>query len=411
MGITPVLDAMAKRGMLLRNAFTCQPVCGPARASLQTGLYAAATGCFRNSIPLPPGSPTIARYLGAVGYDTGYIGKWHLGGGRGPVAAEYRGGYGFWRGSEVLEHTSHPYDGCLFDENNRSVRLRGYRVDAMTDIVLDFIRRGRDDKPFFLMASYLEPHFQNDMNHFVAPDGYAERYRDCYIPPDLAASGAGDWREELPGYYGCCKSLDENLGRVLEELDRCGKRDNTVVVFISDHGCHFRTRNAEYKRSCHESSIRIPLVIDGPGFTGAGERAELASLVDVPTTLLAAAGAPMPPHVHGRDLHDLTSASARAAWQNEVFVQISESHTGRAIRTDRWKYSVRAARPTSPEPPATDVYIEDFLYDLQADPHELTNLIGDARHAATAEHLRRRLLERIRAADERAPVIMSAARA
>jgi arylsulfatase A-like enzyme len=411
MGLTPNLDAMAATGTRVENAFTCQPVCAPARASLQTGLYATAAGVWRNGInPLPQDRRTLAHYFSEAGYDTAYIGKWHLAvGAEGPVTREFRGGYDFWRASNALEFTSHPNDGILFDNDNKPIRLHGYRVDAMTDIALDYLRRPHQ-KPFLLFLSYLEPHFQNDMARFVAPDGYAERYRNGYIPPDLArdTSAQADWKQELPDYYGCCKSLDENLGRVRAELLRLGLAENTIVVFTSDHGCHFRTRNDEYKRSCHESSVRIPLVWSGPGFAGGKTLKELVSLVDVPTTLMSACGIPIPPGLHGRDMTKLLSRDGAAGWRRDVFIQISESHVARALRTSRWKYSAQAPDADGLKDPAGQVYLDEALYDLEADPYEQVNLIGQPRYADILVQLRRRLIELIVEAGEERPVVLPA---
>ncbi len=308
-----------------------------------------------------------------------------------------RAGYRHWIASNVLEFTSHPNDGVIYDADNKPLRMNGYRVDCMTDFAIDFLSQPRQ-APFFLCLSYLEPHFQNDMQRFVAPDGYAQRYRDPYVPPDLAGHG-GDWPQELPDYYGMCASLDENLGRLLGELARLGQLENTIICFVTDHGCHFRTRNGEYKRSCHESSIHIPLVLAGPGLAGGARIPQLVSLVDLPPTLLAAAGLRSPTPMHGRDMMPLVRGQA-GDWQNEVFIQISESQTGRALRTDRWKYSAIAPKDHGGPPGGSDVYVDDFLYDLAADPWEQNNLIGRPEHEETLKLLRARLIARMLAAGE-----------
>ena len=165
-------------------------------------------------------------------------------------------------------------------------------------------------------------------------------YANAHVPVDLRSS-PGDWGLELADYYGLCAKLDENLGEILAALDAGGLRDDTIVLFTSDHGCHFRTRNSEYKRSCHESSIRIPMVCRGPGFDRRAVVRELVSLVDAPATLLDAAGLAVPADMHGRSALPLLDGAA-ADWPEEVFMQISEAEVGRAIRTDRWKYSVYA---------------------------------------------------------------------
>ncbi len=403
MNLTPNLDALARRGAQFEHAFTCQPVCGPARASLQTGLYATAAGVWHNDMLLAENLPTLADGFNAGGYDTGYIGKWHLfNNAAGPVPKQHRGRYRHWVASNVLEFTSHPNDGVIYDADNRPIRMNGYRVDRMTDLAIDFISQPRQG-PFFLCLSYLEPHFQNDMQRFVAPDGYAARYQNPYVPLDLAGH-EGDWPRELPDYYGMCASLDENLGRLLGELSRRGQLENTIVCFVTDHGCHFRTRNDEYKRSCHESSIHIPLVLAGPGLAGGKKIPQLVSLVDLPPTLLSAAGLPLPGPMHGRDLMPLVNGQAKD-WLNEVFIQISESQVGRAIRTDRWKYSALAPGRRGWQDGGSDLYVDDFLYDLAADPWEQTNLIASPQHHEILAHLRQRLIARMVAAGESAPKI------
>ncbi|MCC7359722.1 MAG: sulfatase-like hydrolase/transferase, partial [Anaerolineales bacterium] len=127
---TPNLDRMALRGTHLHNSFTCQPVCGPSRACLQTGLDATATGCYRNGIPLAPNFRTLAHYFSAAGYDTGYIGKWHLADGIQPVPVAQQGGYEYWLAANILEAVSYPYDTLLFDNHGCPVALPGYRVDG-----------------------------------------------------------------------------------------------------------------------------------------------------------------------------------------------------------------------------------------------------------------------------------------
>lgn len=403
LGLTPNLDAMARRGTLFQHAFTCQPVCGPARASLQTGMYAEATGCFKNSVPLPRNLPTVAQSFNDAGYMTGYIGKWHLAGGSNAVVKANRAGYQHWLASDILEFTSHPMDGVMYDTENRPVRLRGYRADAMTSHVLDFLRGRRGQaQPFFLFVSYIEPHHQNDMRHFVAPDGYAERYKDYPIPGDLVGL-EGDWKQELPDYYGMIAKLDECLGRTLAELEKLGLAEDTIVLFTSDHGCHFRTRNSEYKRSCHEACIRIPFVMDGPGFRGHDVR-ELVSLINVPPTLLDACGLPVPPTMHGQSLAPLVAGQAKD-WRNEVFLQISESQVGRAIRTERWKYCADAPDKKGNQDPRSDAYVDQYLYDLPADPHERNNLIDHAGYEQVLRDLRERLKQRMVEAGENAPEI------
>lgn len=410
LGLTPNLDRMAVSGTHLGRHFTCQPVCGPARSCLQTGRHATASGCHRNGIPLPASPDNLGECFRRGGYRTAYIGKWHLGPeveGRGVVPDTHRGGYDYWLAANALEATSDAYQTRVWNAANEPVDLPGYRVDALTDAAIRYLDEQRED-PFFLFLSYLEPHHQNHLDDYPAPHGYRECYTGRWTPPDLQALG-GSSAQHLGGYWGMVKRLDEALGRLLDALRSLKQLENTVVLFTSDHGCHFKTRNSEYKRSCHESSIRIPGVIAGPGFDGGGEIRHLTSLIDLPPTLLETAGLPVPGSYHGRSLVPLVQKKT-VDWPDDVFVQISEAECGRAVRTSRWKYAVRAPR----EKDGWDMRAwhgemeEVCLYDLQCDPYELTNLVHSEAHLPVRERMRQRLLQRMEAAGEELPRIIPA---
>ncbi|WP_158735784.1 sulfatase-like hydrolase/transferase [Alteribacillus sp. YIM 98480] len=402
--LTPHFDQMAKTGTDVHSSFTCQPVCGPARSSMQTGLYATSTGCYRNEIPLSEQTNTLAHYFKDAGYKTAYIGKWHLAE-RDPVPEGQRGGYDYWLGSNTLEFTSDAYDTVLYDNDCQSVKLPGYRVDALTDEAIRYIDRNQDD-PFFMFLSFLEPHHQNHSENYPPPNVYKYRYMNEWIPSDLAALG-GVTHHHISGYYGMVKRLDEALGRLMDALKSLQMDENTIVLFTSDHGNHFKTRNGEYKRSCHESSIRVPTAFIGPGFVGGGQIQELVSLIDLPPTLLDAAGIKVPNTMQGRSILPLLNGR-KEEWPQEVFIQISESQVSRAIRTKRWKYAVTAPDKDGWRDACSDHYVEEFLYDLEADPYELENLIGYESHLEVSNELRECLKQRIVEAGEPEPVIQTA---
>lgn len=404
MGLTPNFDRLAQEGTHLYHTFTCQPVCGPARSCLQTGQYATTSGCYLNGIPLPQDAKTLAHHFKASGYDTGYIGKWHLSGHE-PVPAEERGGYDYWLASNILEFSSDAYDTVLYDEDCKPVKLPGYRVDAQTDAAIRYID-SHQSSPFYLFLSYLEPHHQNHTDNYPAPDGYEGRYIDGWTPPDLKSLG-GTAPQHLPGYYGMVKRLDEALGRLMDTLKSLNMLDNTIILFTSDHGNHFKTRNGEYKRSAHDGSIRVPTALYGPGFMQGGQVRQLVSLLDLPPTLLDAAGIPVPPEMQGRSVLPLARKET-AEWPEEIFLQISESQVGRALRTERWKYAVTAPDKDGWKDAGSDTYREDLLYDLHADPYELTNLAGVDSFRGVADELKERLIRRMTEAGEQAPAIESA---
>ena len=414
--VTPNLDQMAKEGVLFENAFTCQPVCGPARACIQTGKWATEVQCHINHTMLPIDEPTIAKYLSSEGYEVGYIGKWHLAsfgkiGGPDdfrtkPVPPERRGGYkDFWLASDTLESTSHSYDGHMFDQdgNKRCFQEGRFRVDAQTDWALEYLESRDGEKPFFLFLSYIEPHHQNDHNCYEGPHGSKEKFKDFVVPGDLEGT-EGDWAKEYPDYLGCCNSLDENLGRIRTKLAELGIEDDTLIIYTSDHGSHFNTRTNEYKRACHDGCIKIPMVAYGPGFKSGTKIDKIVSLIDTPATVMEAAGLDIPDSFRGKPLQEAVNDSSN--WPKEAFLQISESQVGRAIRTKKWTYSVRA--PGEEDwytEPGSEIYIEDFLYDNENDPHQRNNLVADPEFCEIRKELAKRLKRRMIEANEKEPEI------
>ena len=418
--ITPNLDALAREGVKFDNAFTPQPVCGPCRAMFQTGRWPTEMGCFRNDTMLPSGVKTLADYLEEAGYETAYVGKWHLASdsARGidhtaaAVPRALRGGYtGFWRTADVLEFTSHGYDGFVFDEDGKRVEFQGYRADRINDMALEFLDGYAGEKPFFLTISQIEPHHQNDRGHYEGPKGSKERFKNFVLPGDLAAL-KGNAAEEYPDYLGQCASLDENLGRLMDKLRERGLYEDTVILYASDHGSHFKTRNRDghlsggddYKRTCHDAALHVPLVIAGGPFTGGKTVKALVSTASLPKTILALAGAAVGDAMIGENLLDVVE-NRNPDRPNEVFAQISESRVGRCIRTERYTYSVYAPGADGFAVPAADIYADDFLYDLERDPWQLNNLISDPAYAPVKADLRKRLLDQIERAEGVRPVI------
>jgi arylsulfatase A-like enzyme len=386
LGLTPNLDLMARRGTFFETACTTNPVCAPARAAMQTGMFPTNTGVFRNNVPLPTGAATLGRLFGDAGYRTAYIGKWHLGT-QDPVPAEEQAGYEYWLASNLLEFTSDAYRTVVYDGNEEPVFLPGYRPDALTDAAIRYVTRvSADDRPFMLFLSLIEPHHQNEHDDYPAPEVYRDTYTGAWLPPDLATL-PGTAHQHAAGYYGQIKRVDECLGRLRDALVSLDLADDTLLLYTSDHGSHFKTRNSEYKRSPHDGSVRVPLVVEGPGYRGGSRVTAPVSTVDVVPTLLDAAGIDLPDHLDGLPL--------RESRRDAVLIQVSESEVGRALRTQRWKYYVHA--PDAGDVPAAGSYTERALYDLDADPYELDNLIDSVNHQDIATELRARLVDEIAA--------------
>ena len=424
LNITPNLDKMAETGVKFEYAFTPQPVCGPARACIQTGKFATQNGCFTNGRALRENDNTIAKYLNNAGYDTAYVGKWHLASnnmlkkddenysdyGTIAIPENLRGGYKYWRAADILEFTSHGYGGYIFDENMNKIEFENYRCDCITDFALEYIanknnKARNEEKSFFMFISHIEPHHQNDREKFEGPNGSVEKFKNYYLPEDLkdAKKTEPDFDEHFANYLGCCSNLDYNLGRIIKELKTHNIFEDTVIIYTSDHSCHFRTRNSEYKRSCHENSIRVPMIISGGAFNGGLEINNLVSLMDLPSTVLDIAGIDIPDDFMGKSLVNLLDKNCE--WENEIFTQISEDKLARCIRTPGWKYSI-----SSLENPwttaAADEYYEEFLYDLKNDPNEQNNLINAKEFDEKKKEMSQILIKHMNRAGEKIPVIV-----
>ena len=178
--VTPNLATYAQEGDIFDSAYTCQPVCGPARACLQTGVYPNKNGCITNGVPMRKEDVHLADAFNAGGYETAYIGKWHLASkglqyrNKG-VPEELRGGYKYWLAADLLEFSSNGSGGVLWDNDCKEVRFDGIRADRMTDFAIDYINSPHE-KPYFLFLSYLEPHHQNTSGRFECPKGAAAKH-------------------------------------------------------------------------------------------------------------------------------------------------------------------------------------------------------------------------------------------
>lgn len=413
--VTPNLMKLAEEGTLFENNFTCQPVCGPARACLQSGMYATQVECYWNGIALPRDITPLARYFNNAGYQTAYIGKWHLASDRYPgigvhcektaIPKDRQGEYQYWRAADCLEFTSHGYDGYVFDGDGNQIDFKGYRADCINDFALEYLDKRDTEKPFFMFISQLEPHHQNDHNTIEGYKETIEQFKDYPIPDDLSFL-KGNYKKEYPDYISAINRLDYNVGRLVDKLKELGIYDDTIIIYTSDHGAHFKTRNPEYKRSCHESASRTPLIIKGGGFEAGRVEKRLSSLIDLPPTMLSMAGIDIPENYMGVDL--TTQINAPDKKRDCVFMQISESQCGRAIRTDRFKYAVRDLSPVGYAHHSSKVYFEDYLYDLQNDPIEKHNLIKNPKYTKIRQELKYLLLDQMKNAGEEPPVILPA---
>ncbi len=391
--VTPNIDMLASEGAMFSNAFTPQPLCGPARSCIQTGLYATQTGCYVNDIPLKENAITIPKLLKQKGYDTAYIGKWHLASdiknGEDYIfnapPRHRRGGFDYWMASDVLELTSDAYSGFVFNTEGEKVNFNKYRVNAIGDFALDFLdSRKEKDSPFIMFVSFIEPHQQNSIN-LVQPPKDSEDLLNYDIPKDFA-KGVGNWESNIQAYMKCCKRIDDYVGKIVYKLKQLSIYEDSLIIYTSDHGCHFNTRCKDYKRTCHDASIRIPIIIRGGPFTNMGNREDFASLNDIAPTILNFAKCEVPSYMTGRNL------SLYNKGEDCMYIQISERCVARAIRTPKYCYCI-CAKDTDPiKSSFSHEYEEELLYDLESDPNELTNLISDPKYIETKKILKEKLI-------------------
>ena len=397
--VTPFLCELAEEGINFTNTFTCQPVCGPARACLQTGIYASKNGCYVNNIALDENAQTIAKLLDKKGYDTAYIGKWHLASTRlkmnnqtKPIKEQLRGGYKYWRASDCLEFTSTGSGGYVYDNDGKKVEFDYYRADAINDLALEYLDVRDKSKPYFMFVSQLEPHHQNSTDQYECPEKYKETYKNMPIPKDLEGL-KGNYETRYSDYLACCRSLDDNVKRLVMKLKENGEWENTILIYTSDHGCHFKTRNMEYKRSCHHASTHIPLIIAGGVFKGGKVYDGLVSLIDLPATILKLAGVDIPSYFDGIPIDEMINGEKS---RDCVYVEISESQLGRAIITKDYTYSCKKRGSFGSEAKESNHYVDDKLYDNEKDPYQKNNLIRKASYKKIKKELSQKLLQEIK---------------
>lgn len=386
---TPQLDRFAGQALRFEQCVSNTPLCVPARAALLTGTFGRTHGAVANDLPIDPRVEGIADVLAAAGYRTGYIGKWHLAGvpRDRTVPADARLGFQEWK----AHNCHHDYDAAGYhDEDEVPHRLAGYEPAGQTELAIDFIDRHRDD-PWALHLSWGPPHDPYD----TAPAAHRDRYsgRDLALRPNVPEHVAptrstrltrDDVRRDLAGYYAHISALDEQFGRLIEALERTGQRDDTIVVYTSDHGDLLGSQGLTGKQLPYEESVRIPLLVSWPGVVRTGATAEPIGQVDLPVTLLGLLGRRFAGPVDGADLHRVL-LDAGAAGREACYLANPVPCHQAEDRGDREWRAIRTRRHTFARSAGDDGHL---LFDNVEDPYQLTNLVDDPAHAALRAELR-----------------------
>lgn len=384
---TPTLDKLAGESLNFTTAVSGCPVCTPARASLITGQYPHRHGILVNDIHLPPQPHAFGHAFRDAGYDTGYIGKWHLHGhGRSSyIPPEYHQGFDFWH----VRECNHKYwDSFYFTNEPTKQWWPGYDAQAQTREAQQYIHDHADrDDPFALVLSWGPPHSP----FHTAPQQYRDLYDPAAIelPPNVPEEIEGEARRALAGYYAHINALDDCLAELLGTLEQTGIAGNTIFVFWSDHGDMVGSHHAWNKQRPWDESIRVPLLIRYPnqlGHTGRAIDTPINTPDLLPTLLgLCEIDAPHAPHAYdGRNYAPYLRGEAPAPTDAALiasyapFGQWHRANGGRefrGVRTRRYTY----ARSLVDGP--------WLLYDNDRDPYQLNNLIDDADHAALRDEL------------------------
>jgi len=298
---TPYLAQMASESVNFVNAMSGCPVCTPYRASLMTGQSPLTNGVFMNDVRLPGSATTIAEVFKGAGYDTAYIGKWHLDGTHRSsfIPRERRQGWEYWK---VLDCTHDYNNSAYFADTDEKLFWEGYDAIAQTRDAQQYIKDHADgEKPFVLFLSWGPPHAP----YHTAPEEYRQHFRpeDLVLRPNVRAEVEEKARKDLAGYYAHMAALDDCLAALDGTLKETGISENTVFVFASDHGDMLGSQGLWKKQWPYEESIRVPFLLRYPAELG-NEGREVDAPIDAPDimpTLLGLCGVAIPESVEGLD--------------------------------------------------------------------------------------------------------------
>jgi N-acetylglucosamine-6-sulfatase len=417
---TPNLDTLAAQGAHFSSAFVTTSLCSPSRASILTGLYTHNHGVVSNNDQMPTGLATFPTYLRAAGYQTAFVGKWHMGG----ASDEPRPGFDHWvsfRGQgQYLPPTNREWN---LNVNGEAVPQQGYITDELTDYAIDWLDTRDPDQPFLLYLSHKAVH-----DNFTPAERHAGTYADEPFPipetqPNTPANYDGkpmwvynqrnSWhgvdfayhgtREDEGGierlyqrYTEALLAVDDSVGRVVDYLNTNGLAENTVLLYMGDNGFLWGEHGLIDKRNAYEESMRVPMLAYAPTLIEPGTVVDpVVANIDVAPTFLELAGLPVPDDMDGRSFLNLATGEMPASeWRQslvyEYYWEWNFPHTPTvfALREDRFKLITYHG-----------IWDTDELYDLIEDPREQRNLIRDPEYRDVVQRMRQELHTRLEEAD------------
>ena len=415
--LTPNIDRLASEGVSFCNCVSGHPMCAPYRASLFSGKYPSSTGMVINELRMNPDHRCIGHVLGDAGYETAYIGKWHLWANASdhskdenhfvPPGPDRLGWDGYWAAYNFWHSYYHAF---YFEDTMERIAVDGYEPDVQTDMALAWLNAHRDDEvPLCLFLSYGTPHDPWEEDN--VPAEWLARFDEADFPLcETYADGSAEywnprmdrqwWLENVKPnlsrwqriYYAMTANLDWNIGRLLQGLDAAGLGDDTVLVFSSDHGEMFGAHGRIAKNIFYDEATRIPMLMRWPGRIPAASVSEACMNVpDIMPTLLGLLDLPIPAAVEGLDLSHC--ALAQPGLDPEAAFMQGMGHTylwvdgneWRAARDKRFTYAIMRADGS------------EYLFDNVADPLQQHNLLHDLCYERDLERLRAFVAERMRA--------------
>lgn len=402
---TPNLDALQQESCDFRNAVSSSPICCAHRASLLTGKYQSSTGMVINELRMMPDPDAIGHQLSNAGYQTGYIGKWHLYGKHHGLKQQfvppgpYRQGFDEYWAANNFNHKY--YEGFYFEDTLDKIEIEGYEPHTQTDMAIDYMRKAQsEDSPFALFLSWGPPH--DPWNWGNSPETFNHLFKDREFPdpPNFSPDGhARYWAERMDeewyrekwmpnrfqyrqAYAAQTSSLDWDLERLLSAMNSMGIADDTIFVFTSDHGEQFGSQGRVAKKIFYEESARVPFLIRYPGVSKPHVNDAAFNTVDVAPTLLGLMGLSVPDAMEGMDLSHLVRGEEgpepEAAFMQSLghTYQWNDGDEWRAVRDKRYTYAKMLAGET------------EYLFDNIEDPYQTRNLIDDPAHRGTREQMR-----------------------
>lgn len=393
---TPNLDNLAKTSANFTNAISGIPVCTPQRASLMTGQRPLTNGIFMNDVRLDTNAVTIAKVFAKNGYNTGYIGKWHL---DGQYRLSYtppggrRQGFEYWK----AVNCDHNYNHSVHYDNNDSTKRywNGYDVFAETKDAEGFIHdHAHTDKPFFLMLAWAPPHEP----YHTAPEKYKELYdpTKLILRPNVPESMRKKVCYDLAGYYAHMSAIDDMVGQILNTLEQEGILDNTIVLFTSDHGDLVGSHGAYFKQRPYDESIRVPMLFHFSGKDGieSGTYKAMINSEDIMPTLLGLSNLEIPKTVEGKDFSKYLQGKESDPKDTvaiitcvQPFGQWTRKQGGKEFR------GLRSLRYT---------YVRDLngpwlFFDNKKDPYQMNNLINEKQYSNLSKTFDRLLTDKLKA--------------